>query len=457
MQLVEEDPGRLLKRSLFKRKTILMSAVKGGNVLTISTLLWAAEAHLDDDGSSSVYHSFVNAADVFGNTALHVAARCGANTSTVSRILIEEGLNALSANKRGNTPLHLACAYGNAACAEVILDSRVRGGDGRMVMASQAYVRDRIGETKYIDALNHSGLSSLHLATMACSPMTALVLVGRGAQLDCGVARGLDRFPYLCGGSTPLHISASLGDVHTCLILLEAQSRYPGLELRRMRNIVGLTPLNCALLSGHHNVIRVLIDTPRRERLLGSSSLNINGNLSSVAQFPSSLREHMLGVLRKAQLLVLLRDIALYWEKRGVGKESDSRIMQVLGISNISLTKVHGMKALLEDEDASLRDVLSGFERALHGAKPETSLGISSSLQTNGAVPQIVTKDPVHDVEDCPICMDDLMEVQFEGCGHSLCFSCASSLCMKPKDSIQCPFCRGDVDGISVLACARVQ
>jgi hypothetical protein len=100
---------------------------------------------------------------------------------------------------------------------------------------------------------------------------------------------------------------------------------------------------------------------------------------------------------------------------------------------------------------------LSGFERALHGAKPETSLEISSSLQNNGAVPQIVTKDPVHDVEDCPICMDDLMEVQFEGCGHSLCFSCASSLCMKPKDSIQCPFCRGDVDGISVLACARVQ
>lgn len=432
---------------------MLSTAVKGGNVITVSTLLWAAEQHLGDD-----YNRFINDVDLFGNGALHMAAKYG--NTTLLRVLLEEGANPLSANRRGNTPLHFACAYANAACAEILLDSRVTPADGREVVASQAMVLDRVGETRYIDAMNSTGLTALHLAVLNSSQMTTIVLVTRGAQLDCGVGRGLDRLPYLCGGSTPLHIAASQGDAQTCLILLEAQWRFPGLELRRIRNIVGLTPLNCALLGGYHHVVRILVDTPRRERLLTSSAAH--GSPSS--HFPSSLRQHMLGVLQKARLLVLLRDIAMHWKAEGVAKESDSQILDLYGISNLSYAKIIRMRSLLEDEDSSLRDVLHGFECTL---REDSQLSSLEAISTEAAkTPQEVDAAPqtstctfaTHDAdvrEDCPICMDDSMEVSFETCGHELCFACAASLCMKPKDDIICPFCRGEVESISILPKAR--
>lgn len=48
------------------------------------------------------------------------------------------------------------------------------------------------------------------------------------------------RVPYLCSGSTPLHIAAYQGDVRMCLVLLDTQWRQPGVELRRLRNARGL-------------------------------------------------------------------------------------------------------------------------------------------------------------------------------------------------------------------------
>lgn len=431
---------------------MLSTAVKNGNVITVSTLLWAAEQNLGDD-----YNKFINDVDLFGNGALHMAAKYG--NTTLLRVLLEEGANPLSANRRGNTPLHFACAYANAACAEILLDCRVTPADGREVVAAQAMVLDRVGETRYIDAMNSTGLTALHLAVLNASQMTTIVLVTRGAQLDCGVGRGLDRLPYLCGGSTPLHIAASQGDAQTCLILLEAQWRFPGLELRRIRNIVGLTPLNCALLSGYHHTVRVLVDTPRRDRLLTSS---VQGVPSS--HFPSSLRQHMLGVLQKARLLVLLRDIAMHWKAQGVAKESDSQILDLYGISNLSYTKIIKMRKLLEDEESSLRDVLHGFECTLREDSQTSSLDaisrhVAKMPQEDDAAPPASTctfATHNRDIEeDCPICMDDPMEVSFETCGHELCFACAASLCMKPKDDIICPFCRGEVESISILPRAR--
>lgn len=452
-QIVSDTPKAIFSKSFFKRRPLLSRAVKGGNVITVSTLLWAAEHHLGDD-----YNRFINDVDLFGNGALHMAAKYG--NTTLLRVLLEEGANPLSANRRGNTPLHFACAYANAACAEILLDSRVTPADGREVVASQAIVLDRVGETRYIDAMNSTGLTALHLAVLNSSQMTTIVLVTRGAQLDCGVGRGLDRLPYLCGGSTPLHIAASQGDAQTCLILLEAQWRFPGLELRRIRNIVGLTPLNCALLGGYHHVVRILVDTPRRERLLTSSA----AQGSSSSHFPSSLRQHMLGVLQKARLLVLLRDIAMHWRAEGVAKESDSQILDLYGISNLSYPKIIKMRSLLEDEESSLRDVLHGFECTLREDSQLSSLDAISReaakmSQDDAGAPQtstctFATRDTdVH--EDCPICMDDSMEVSFETCGHELCFACAASLCMKPKDDIICPFCRGEVESISILPKAR--
>lgn len=429
-----------------------MKAVKRGNVITVSTLLWAAEHH-----GREWYQEFINDSDMFGNTAMHIAARY--NNPTMVRILIEEGADVLCWNQRGNSPVHMACAYGTVLCVELLLDSRVPSGQhGATMPASQVLVRDRVGEIPFIDSMNRGGLTALHMAALTGNHLVAEVLVSRGAQLDCGVARGLDRLPYLCGGSTPLHIAASLGDIRTCMVLLEAQWRTRGLELRRMRNIVGLTPLNCALLAGHHSVVRVLIDAPRRNRIASSPS----GQDVFVA---SSLRSHMLHVLHKARLLVVLRDIALHWQDSGVSKDSDTKILNIFGVSNLSLERIDTMRALLENQETSLRDILYGFEQTLQQSTEEVMASIDVERSTEVSSPTTPVKgnatfksrESEDTQEDCPICMDSCIEVSFESCGHSVCFECASTLCMKPKNDIECPFCRQSVETLSLLNSARTQ
>ncbi|MEO2192775.1 MAG: hypothetical protein ABGY24_10030 [bacterium] len=85
------SPSALRQRSLFKRRTLLMRAVKGrrtssstgmANTLVVSTLLWAAEENLGE-----AYAVYLNAEDVFGNTALHIACKVRALSSvTVARM-----------------------------------------------------------------------------------------------------------------------------------------------------------------------------------------------------------------------------------------------------------------------------------------------------------------------------------------------------------------------------------
>ena len=87
------SPSALRQRSLFKRRTLLMMAVKGrrtssstgmANTLVVSTLLWAAEENL---ASADEYATYLNAEDVFGNTALHIACKVRALSSvTVARM-----------------------------------------------------------------------------------------------------------------------------------------------------------------------------------------------------------------------------------------------------------------------------------------------------------------------------------------------------------------------------------
>lgn len=457
--IAERSPSALTSVSFFKRRTLLHLAVRSGNdsnsrgrrttnTLVVSTLLWAAEEFL---GSSDAYAEFLNARDLFGNTALHLA--CKVRTvaaTTVVRMLLEEGADPLVFNRRGNSCLHVAAAYCNASCLQIILDTR-RGGAN----LSQTTVNDRIGDVPFVDALNFSGLSALHIAALTTNHAAVGALVDRGAQLDSGVARGLDNLPYLCGGSTALHIAASLGDVRSVMVLLQAQWRVHGLELRRLRNIVGLTPVNCALLMGYHSVVRVLVDTPRREMGAGGLTTNerrLNSSLLSEtqnAEFASGLRDHMNRVLQKATLLVTLRDISLHWRSQGEHQRSTCEALDGIQLSTLSLLKIGEMQRLLENEEASLRDILFGFERVLYGGGEGGEGAVQVAVK--GPRAQGTGSGEDEDEDECSLCLDNKVEVMFQ-CEHRCCFECAARLCIRGQADITCPFCRSSITGILALA-----
>ncbi len=377
----------MLYKTLWKRKTPLMVAAETGSVLAVSTCLWASEQALGPR-----YQSYLNDAASSGNTALMLACKRG--HAGAVRVLLEEGASPLPANRRGQTAVHLAAVRSHVVCLELVLEAPVRALGGGTPLAAMAVIRDNAGETRFIDAHDRAGFTALHLAAIHRATASVGILVTSGAALDVPVLRGMERLPFLCGGSTPLHIAAAHGDVRTCLVLLEGQVRHPGLELRRVRNMLGLTPLNCALLGGHHEVVRILVDPGRRPRGRGrgwnSGSGGSGGGdlprmVSLDASFPESLRHHMLAVLQRAALLLQLRAIAGGWRDAGAARASDGAAAALPGLDSLSLEHVERMRDLLHRRDASLRDVLCGLEATLNRARSSGSGAVAAAGAEEGS------------------------------------------------------------------------
>ena len=57
--------------------------------------------------------------------------------------------------------------------------------------------------------------------------------------------------------------------------------------------------------------------------------------------------------------------------------------------------------------------------------------------------------------EACGVCLDHMPNMMVRGCSHSLCSSCATSLCELVRDKpLLCPFCRGVVLGFTAVGLA---
>lgn len=176
--------------------------------------------------------------------------------------------------------------------------------------------------------------------------------------------RGPERMPVVCGGSTPLHIAASLGNAGLCASLLAAQARQPGLELRRMRNLMGMTPINCAAAGGFYEVISVFVE-PRRA--ISSSAAAAVRMHALQGTFSESMQRNMLAMLRRAALLVQLRQIAGDWKRDGRGKPSDNAVTSdIAGLEGLSLHHILQLQRLLARRGSSLRDVLFSLESVMH-------------------------------------------------------------------------------------------
>jgi hypothetical protein len=321
-----------------------------------------------------------------GNTALAIASKYG-NINSL-RVLLEEGASPITSNRRRDTALHLASHRNHHAVTRLLLSTPVRSISGALIQRSaEAMVSDHYGDERFIDVHNQAGFSPLHLSVLAGNAETTRVLLEFGASLDSPVLRGIERFTFLSGGSTALHMAAALGNVDMCLLLLQGQWRQPTMDLRRIRNIQGLTPLNCALLAGHHALCRLLLEVrspalPQISNNINTGDSNGRGNNNNDVSFDLAfpeLRQRLLGVVHRTSLLYQLKGIITQWDQAGLTKqvsegdlpENHQRMMNLSMIPEVSPENMETLRQLLMRDEATLAEIRSGLEIAFHGATME--------------------------------------------------------------------------------------
>lgn len=172
--------------------TALHAACAHGHVESVTQLLaGASEAEL-------------NSPDPQGNTPLHLAARCPAPESLLASLL-GCGASVRAANKRGDTPLHVACAVGSLdalrslIAADAPVDAASTDGSTPLCIAARlshlpsVHVLLQAGaDPNRRTALGESPLM-LALDVPPCAPyVDALVcaLIGAGADVNLCDAQG---------------------------------------------------------------------------------------------------------------------------------------------------------------------------------------------------------------------------------------------------------------------------
>ncbi|XP_076238945.1 transient receptor potential channel pyrexia [Calliopsis andreniformis] len=171
--------------------------------------------------------------ECWGRTALHQAVKN--NHSEVVKLLVNANTDVNVQDERGITPLLLA--------------------------GSSVIQKDSIEMSKFVDIIEilvsakaslnvidpNTGATALHHATILGSSLATKRLIDGGA---CPL--------YQCNntGSTLLHFAASVGNIDTLLILLEAIPR----DYIDIQDKINRTPLHRASYSGHIECVRALIN-----------------------------------------------------------------------------------------------------------------------------------------------------------------------------------------------------
>ena len=221
----------------------------------------------------------VNVVDKSGLSALHYAIK-SANRDAVL-LLLQEGANVTRTRTyvNGETPLHFAAKYGQTDIAKFLL---TKGANINQLTCDSATplhfaVRGKhhaltellCGCGANLDQLNSRGLSVLHIAVEIASVDMVTILLKH--RLNVNIIDG--------GGKTPLHYAASIRPTDC-----SSQARITEMLVRRGASVKqvdlhGLTPLQCAAMTGNVAVAAVLL----------SCGANVNQTEDSNRQSPVNI------------------------------------------------------------------------------------------------------------------------------------------------------------------------
>ena len=203
----------------------------------------------------------VNGVDEDGNTALHLAAKWGANQKVVEILLDAPSIAVNATNKDCDTALHCATMYGHVNIAEMLL--KVDGLD--------------------VNAVDAKGRTALHWATLYGHVNIAeMLLKAHGVEVNAVDADGgtalhgaalkgnveiVKRLLTVPGlyvnatnedGDTALHLATLYGHVNIAEMLLKVD----GVEVNAVSKFGGDTALHCAVSSGHDEIVELLLKVP---------------------------------------------------------------------------------------------------------------------------------------------------------------------------------------------------
>ncbi|KYN16469.1 Ankyrin repeat and death domain-containing protein 1A [Trachymyrmex cornetzi] len=191
-----------------KQHTLLMCGARGSNVAVVEYLADAVES-LNGEATDST-----------GATALHHAAITGhpaviTALANIPRIVLD------TTDKKGQTPLHCACAKEHLDAVEVL-----------------------IGLGANVDAHDNDGNTPLHVATRTRHTGIAQLLLKAGANTELIDAEGF----------TPLHVAASQG----CKGILDSMIQHGADLNKQCKN--GNTPLHLACQNNEVETVEILIN-----------------------------------------------------------------------------------------------------------------------------------------------------------------------------------------------------
>jgi hypothetical protein len=200
----------------------------------------------------------VNDADNWGRSALHWSAHHG-HTSVVT-LLLSHGADCFAMDHEGWSPLHRAAAAGRSPCVKLLVQQAVKRAAEKWGtdMATAASLSDVV---EYVNAFNFEGSSALSLAVSGGHAHTARLLLLKGAR-----ATDIDG-----KGQTPLHQVAYWrpgGKLATALATMLVEH---GADVSH-RDSVGKTAHDWAIVKGHADVQRAIVDAVAAKERLASLS-----------------------------------------------------------------------------------------------------------------------------------------------------------------------------------------
>eukprot|EP00953_Heterococcus_sp_UTEX-ZZ885_P037180 19119-Heterococcus_DN1.PRE.2 len=230
---------------------LLIVAVRQGHTDVVQLLL-------SSDSSNDQQALDVNAVNVDGRTALHIAA--SKDRTAAAALLLQHGAAVNAPDNNGYTALEFAAAHSSAELVQLLLDAGAElTGDSPALHAS---VLNSNG-TAVLTLLLEQSAAAAMMTNVAeqcscCGPRTAVMLCEQPEQLKLLLAAGADAHATTDKGNTALHVAAVHKHPASVLCLLIKA----GVDLHA-ENIDGKTAAQVAAESGNTLAAQLLTRAAR--------------------------------------------------------------------------------------------------------------------------------------------------------------------------------------------------